>query len=239
MFLLSPEKTVDGFKIMFSTPCETPEITYSSDNKVWNLNSSWTTTTDKLRTDILTQLYQNRTSYFKTSPTLNTLESLFTPWNVINENGELIFKGDLPHPESNKDGKGVIDLIGINIKKIGISPIWALKGFTENTPVVDFEWSESKDDELREITLLESEMATENTNDTLHLTTDEEYSARKFAAKERVKEARLKAILARRAAEVETNRYYSEFAINDTESSFSEYDISDFSEEEDEEEDGN
>jgi hypothetical protein len=51
-----------------------------------------------------------------------------------------------------------------------------------------------------------------------------------------VKEARLKAILARRAAEVETQRYFNEFNINDAESTFSEYDISDFSEEEEEEE---
>jgi hypothetical protein len=53
-----------------------------------------------------------------------------------------------------------------------------------------------------------------------------------------VKEARLKAILARRAAEVETSRYYNDFATADNESSFSEYDISDYEEEEESEEEG-
>jgi hypothetical protein len=103
--------------------------------------------------------------------------------------------------------------------------------------VVDFDWNESTslESEIREITLIEAEVPSENNGDTIHLNTDEEYNARKFAAKERVKEARLKAILARRAAEVETNRYFNDFNINEAESTFSEYDISDFSEDEEEE----
>jgi hypothetical protein len=234
MRLLSPEKTADGFRIFFQEACQTPDLNYSAENQKWLLNSEWMTETDKIRSNVVQKLYENRTSYFKTSPTLNTLETLFTPWVVVDENGELVFKSDLPLPETNKDGKGIIELAGINIKKTGISPIWQVKEIVEITPVVDFDWSENKDSEdLREITLLESEITTEN-SDTIKLTTDEEYTARKFAAKERVKEARLKAILSRRAAEVETDRYYAEFAITDNESSFSEYDISDFSDEEDE-----
>jgi len=236
MRLLSPEKTNDGFKIMFSESSKTPELSFSGEKKAWNLNSTWMTETDKLRTFVLETLYENRASYFKTSPTLNTLETLFTPWIVVNESGELTFKSELPTPETDKDGKGIIELVGISIKKTGIYPIWGIKEFSEITPVVDFEWSETKDDELREITLIESELPNEDKGDTLKLTTDEEYNTRKFAAKERVKEARLKAILARRAATVETERYYSEFALNDSESSFSEYDISDFSDDENEEE---
>lgn len=236
MHLLSPEKAQDGFKIFFRESCETPTLSYSSDKKMWELSSSWMSDTDKIRTDVLNKLYDNRALYFKTSPTLNTLDTLFTPWVVVNESGELTFKSELPLPESDKDGNGTIALLGIYIKKTGITPLWAIKEFTEITPVVDFEWSESKDEEFREVTLIESELTSENNNDTLKLTTDEEYTTRKFAAKERVKEARLKAILARRAAEVETDRYYADFALNDNESSFSEYDISDFSEEEEEEE---
>ena len=236
MHLLSPEKAQDGFKIFFRESCETPTLSYSSDKKRWELGSSWMSETDKIRTEVLNKLYDNRALYFKTSPTLTTLDTLFTPWVVVNELGELTFKSELPLPESDKDGNGTIALLGIYIKKTGITPIWAIKEFTEITPVVDFEWSESKDEECREVTLIESELTSENNNDTLKLTTDEEYTTRKFAAKERVKEARLKAILARRAAEVETDRYYADFALNDNESSFSEYDISDFSEEEEEEE---
>jgi hypothetical protein len=235
MRLLSPEKATDGFKIFFHESCQTPELAYSGDSKMWSLNSTWMAKTDNIRSDVLNTLYENRTAYFKTSPTLNTLDTLFMPWVVVNESGELTFKSQLPSPDSDKDGKGIIELVGIYIKKTGITPLWQIKEFTEITPVVDFEWSEAKDEECREITLIESELTAENTDDTLKLTTDEEYTTRKFAAKERVKEARLKAILARRAAEVETDRYYAEFAINDSESSFSEYDISDFSEEEEEE----
>jgi len=85
------------------------------------------------------------------------------------------------------------------------------------------------DNEIREINLVDDETPTEPV---LQLQTDADYNARKFATKERVREARLKAILARRAAQVETQRYFEEFNNNDNESSFSEYDISDFSEEE-------
>lgn len=239
MRLLSPEKAPDGFKIFFHESCKTPELSYSGDKKTWTLSSTWMADTDKIRTNVLSTLYENRALYFKTSPTLNTLETLFTPWVVVNEVGELTFKSELPCPESDKDGNGIIELLGIYIKKTGISPLWKIKEFTEITPVVDFEWSEARNEEFREVTLIESELTADNTNVTLKLTTDEEYTTRKFAAKERVKEARLKAILARRSAEVETDRYYADFAINDNESSFSEYDISDFSEEEEEEEEEN
>jgi len=235
MRLLSPEKTSDGFQIFFQEACQTPDLNFSGEKKQWVLKPEWMAETDKIRGIVLEKLFENRSVYFKTAPTLKTLETLFTPWVVVDENGETVFKSELPVPETDKDSKGIIELMGIAIKKTGISPVWRIKELIEITPVVDFDWSESKDGEdLREITLLEPELSNENGTDTIKLTTDEEYNARKFAAKERVKEARLKAILSRRAAEVETDRYYAEFAINDNESSFSEYDLSEFSEEEEE-----
>ncbi len=202
-------------------------------NSIWNVTTEWMRATDSVRTKILGLLFEQRDALFKTSPTLKTLENLFAPWIVIDPENKLVLKCDLPLPESMKDGTGVLELTAIAFikKERGneILPVWNLKSYAENTPVVDLDFEETESD-LRELTLFEAEVPAEG-GDTIHINTDEEYNARKFAAKERVKEARLKAILARRAAEVETNRYYNEFNINDEESTFSEYDISDLSEE--------
>jgi hypothetical protein len=237
---LTTERIADGFKLTFSDNLETPELLF--DGAKWKISQEWMRATDALRVKVVTLLYNSRASLFKNSPSQKTLENLLTPWTVITDSGELQFNCDLPKPESTKDGKGVVVISGIVIKQSGIAPIWVIKSYCENTPVVDFSWSEESEpvqaieSELREITLIESEVPCEDNDDLLKLNTDEEYTARKFVAKERVKEARLKAILARRAAEVETNRYFNDFAIGDNESTFSEYDISEYEEEDSEEE---
>jgi len=235
MKLSSPEPLHDGFKLRISEPIETPELTY--DVSGWQVNADWMRATDTVRARVLALLYDSRTNLFKVPPTQKILENLFSPWVVINKDGVLQFKCVLPELPTQNSGKAILELTGISIKKIGILPIWHIKSYSENTPVVDFNWDESVDveNELREVTLLESEVPADSNGDTIQLQTDEEYNIRKFAAKERVKEARLKAILARRAAEVESQRYFNEFNINDAESTFSEYDISDFSENEEEE----
>lgn len=233
---LTTERIPDGYKLTFSEVLKTPELSYDGSN--WVFRDEWMQTTDSLRESVVTLLYDNRASLFKNSPSQKTLENLLTPWLVITEDGSKKWNCDLPKPESSKEGKGHLDINGLTIKKGGITPTWVIRAYDEITPVVEFDWNETAsagETELREITLIESEVPSEGTDATLRLNTDEEYNARKFAAKERVKEARLKAILARRAAEVETTRYYNEFSTGDNESSFSEYDISDFEEEEEEE----
>lgn len=55
-----------------------------------------------------------------------------------------------------------------------------------------------------------------------------EWETRKFLAKERVREARLKAQIAARLADKEENRFYTQFGeLDDGESRFSDYDLSD------------
>jgi hypothetical protein len=235
---LTTERIADGYKLTFSENLFTPELSY--DGTKWVLSQEWMRATDSLRVRVITILYNSRTSLFKNSPSQKTLENLLSPWVIITEDGAMNFNCELPKPDSSKEGKGIIAISGLTIRQSGITPNWLINTFTENTPVVDFNWEQSStsglESELREITLIESEVPSEDAHDTLHLHTDEEYNARKFAAKERVKEARLKAILARRAAEVETNRYYGEFTTGDNESTFSEYDISDFEQDEEGEE---
>lgn len=237
---MTTERIADGYILTFSEAIETPELSY--DGEKWSLSQEWMRATDSLRVKVISLLYNSRNSLFKNSPSQKTLENLLKPWTIINDNGDMDFNCELPKPDSSKEGKGKIVVNGLTIRQSGITPNWLVKEYSENTPVVEFNWAEETsslpaiETEFREITLIESEVPSEDTADTLRLNTDEEYNARKFAAKERVKEARLKAILARRAAEVETSRYYNDFATGDNESSFSEYDISDYEEEESEEE---
>jgi hypothetical protein len=230
MKLTSPERTSDGFKMTFSEPSVIPNIAFDGTN--WLATSDVSQSMDVVRAALLKLLLESRDTLFKSSPTQKTLELLLMPWVVIDDKGNYAFKCAMPLPTT--VGKGAVELSGILIKRDGILPLWTIKSYTENTPVVDFDWEETPESELREVTLFESEPS--DSSNVLKLNTDEEYNTRKFAAKERVKEARLKAILARRAAEVETNRYYTEFNFGDNESTFSEYDISDLSENEAEEE---
>jgi hypothetical protein len=232
---LTTERIADGYKVTFSEELKTPELFYNGTK--WLLTHDWAKKLDSSRETVITLLYNSRANLFKNSPSQKTLENLLCPWVVMSEDGNI--SCDLPLPNSTKDGKGNIVISGLIIKQSGITPTWKISSYTENTPVVDFDWNDTSsvvENELREITLIESELPYEDTADTLKLNTDDEYNARKFAAKERVKEARLKAILARRAAEVETTRYYMDFTSGDNESTFSEYDISDFDEEESEKE---
>ena len=233
MSQLTTERIPDGYKLTLSEMIQTPELSY--DGTKWTITTEWMRATDSVRSEVITLLYNSRATLFKNSPSQKTLENLLVPWVIISADNEVNFNCVLPLPDSNKEGKGIIVINGLTIKQTGITPNWLIKEFNVTTPVVEFDWSEpvpsdSLEGEFREITLIESEVPSEDNNDTLQLNTDEEYNARKFAAKERVKEARLKAILTRRAAEVETQRYYNDFSVNDNESSFSEYDISDLSE---------
>jgi hypothetical protein len=54
-----------------------------------------------------------------------------------------------------------------------------------------------------------------------------DYLDRKFAAKERVKESRLKAQVAKRMALREMRYFFERFSIEDDESTFSDYDLTD------------
>lgn len=252
MTQLTTERISDGFKINLTEMIKTSELSY--DGSKWIFTQEWMSELDLLRSKIVTLLFNSRAKLFKNSPSQKTLENLLVPWVTMDDNGDM--NCDLPLPDSTKEGKANIVINGLFIKQAGITPIWQIASYSENTPVVDFDWTDrcegsegneanegnegsnsAVETEFREITLIESEVPSEENEDTLRLNTDDEYNSRKFAAKERVKEARLKAILARRAAEVETTRYYNNFSNGDCESTFSEYDISDFDEEESETED--
>lgn len=249
MTQLTTERIADGYKINLTEAMRTSELSY--DGSKWIFTQEWMSELDSLRSKVVALLFNSRAKLFKNSPSQKTLDNLLVPWVTMDDNGDM--NCDLPLPDSTKEGKANIVINGLLIKQAGITPIWQIASYSENTPVVDFDWTDrcegnegsegsegiksAVENEFREITLIESEVPSEENEDTLRLNTDDEYNSRKFAAKERVKEARLKAILARRAAEVETTRYYNNFSNGDCESTFSEYDISDFDEEESETED--
>jgi hypothetical protein len=98
--------------------------------------------------------------------------------------------------------------------------------------------SEKNSDEVREVHLDDVAPATGISAPT-HIRS-REWEARKFMAKERVREARLKAQMADRIAAREERRFYTQFGdLDETESHFSEYDLTDEESDVEEAEDAN
>jgi hypothetical protein len=89
-------------------------------------------------------------------------------------------------------------------------------------------WSVSGEDELEEMDD-SREINIDVDTSPVHLTNheDRDYLDRKFAAKERVKEARLKAHVAKKMAQRELRFFYENFNLEDNESTFSDYDLTD------------
>ena len=116
-----------------------------------------------------------------------------------------------------------------------ITPIWKLMDVKEDehqdtislfgdAETVD-SVEEGNEEETREIQFEDIEDAPAGT--ITHIRS-REWEARKFLAKERVREARLKAQIAARLAEKEESRFYRHFGdIDDGESHFSDYDLTD------------
>lgn len=120
-----------------------------------------------------------------------------------------------------------------------ITPVWSIESFKKDEKECDtislFGEGETvdgdSDGENREIRFEDIEEAHPSSEPTK--LRSRESDARKFLAKERVREARLKAQIANHIARKEESRYYDQFGeLEDGESHFSDYDLSEESEEE-------
>lgn len=127
-----------------------------------------------------------------------------------------------------------------------ITPVWKIADFQQDpdqdTISIFGDDADTVEDEYetREISFDELEDMPPATGGTTELPTrirSREWETRRFMAKERVREARLKAQIAVRMAEREEDRFYRQFGdLDDAESHFSEYDLSE--DEMDESDDG-
>lgn len=123
-------------------------------------------------------------------------------------------------------------LEGILMTSTEITPIWSVGDYTQDEMQDTISLFGDEDEEgvkgpqeTREIEIEEIDNAPAAAPTHIR---SREWEARKFLAKERVREARLKAQIAKSLARKEESRFYRQFGdLDDAESHFSEYDLTD------------
>jgi hypothetical protein len=135
-------------------------------------------------------------------------------------------------PEKDSSGVGSWVLEGLIMTATSITPVFTVGEFTETKiegDAITLFDAEALDE--REVTL--DEIESEGVAPTP--IRNREWETKKFLSKERVREARLKAQIAARMAQAEEARYIRHFGeIEDNESHFSDYDLSDSESDEEE-----
>lgn len=251
MALLSaPKKTAAGYYLAMTQPTHAPEVAYSDEGS-WGMTAEWDTWATALRTRLLDTLLTHPT-WFSRTPRREVLDPLFGPWSGRTMQGTLQFFCKLPSTPGTKGngGTATLQLDGLLMNATEIVPIFSVASFTESahedqislfgdgeTVAGDEDDDAEVNGTTREIQLDEIEDAPPASAAPTRLRS-REWETRKFLAKERVREARLKAQIADRLARKEEARFYSLFGdLEDGESAFSDYDLTDRSESEEDEED--
>jgi hypothetical protein len=233
--MLRDPKPQEGRVHLFSliAPVKSPRAQF---NGVWIPTVEWREWSDKKRAELLGELLSHGT-WFKGTPRRDVLESLFPPWVGLSMSGALQFSCAAPSiPE--KDGSGAWELQAITIASSGIKPVWTLVDFTpdpEDDKVSLFgealtaECSSSDSEgEDREIRIEDIPEATGSGNEPITRIRNRTWNAQRYAAKASVREAYLKMRIAEVLAQKEEARFIKHFGqLNDDESQFSDYDLTD------------
>ena len=233
MALQGPKKTPAGYYLSLQPPAQTPTLRWATG--AWQLSEEWSTWAATARDDLLQQLVSHPT-WFSRPPRQDILSPIFGPWSGTNMAGHHIFTVDTPEVPGGS-GTAIWELEGILMSSTAIKPVFAVKS-TRPDPEEDRislfgdgetveANSEDEAPETREIQLEEIEMGSPAGAAPTRVR-NREWEARKFLGKERVREARLKAQIAARLADKEERRFYAQFGeLDDGESRFSEYDLTD------------
>lgn len=224
--LQPPKKTSSGFFLALTPHVSSPEVPLVSGT--WTPTDAWYSWADEQRKVLLGELLSHG-SWFSKPPRREILEPLFSPWYGTTQGVKKVFVGP-DHGEvtieKGASGSASWTLEGLIMTASSITPVLAYTNFqelkeVEAIPFFDGDTVEDEDD--REITL--DEIETESAPPTQ--IRSREWETKKFMGKERVREARLKAQIAQRMAEAEEARYYRHFGeLDDGESHFSDYDLS-------------
>jgi hypothetical protein len=229
MTLHPPKKDKSGiYTLSLNPPISSPRLTYDSS---WSLTPDWISWATLQRQTLIGELLSHGT-WFSRPPRRDILESLFGPWagkKSTQAPAEFFCKvAEAPVGP----GTATWQLTGLTMSASSIQPIWRLEGF-EASPEQDTislfgdaDTIEDSDELTREIRFDEIEAASPAVP-SMPLR-NREWEARKFLAKGRVREARLKAQIADRMAAKEESRFYTTYGeLSDGESQFSEYDLTD------------
>jgi len=185
-------------------------------------------------------------NWFSRPPRREVLEAMFTPWigsNVSDgsDGRQFVCPTPILPEESQTAGCSASWVLeGILMTSKFISPVWSIAEIQNDPAIpsdtislfeedvdadVDADADADADAEGREIQFHEIETDVQTAPTKLKT---REWEARKFLGKERVREARLKAQIAKRIAKKEESRYYEQFGDPDeNESRISDFDLTD------------
>jgi len=220
---LQPPKrqTSGGYFLALNPPVSAP--TLICDASGWKPTEEWSEFASSLSQQLIGELLSHG-NWFSRPPRRDVIEPLFAPWVGKSGRGELQFFGkqpDLPGP-----GKGKWQLEGLTMSATAITPVWTVTDFVaeEERDTISIFGEEDENEEEREIQFDDIELASPAAAPTRMR--NREWEAAKFLAKERVREARLKAQIADHFAAKEESRFHTKFGdLDDDESHFSEYDL--------------
>jgi hypothetical protein len=237
MPLTPPKRNPAGYYMTCTTVMTSPEVKWDVDGH-WVLNSEWTTWADGNRNTLLGELLSHG-NWFSRPPRRDILEPMFGPWSGKTLQGlESFFcKGPEVPGEEGSSGTAIWKLEGLMMSSVSITPVWSVASFNQDEMMDkislfgDGDTVDGSDDgasidngETREVQIDDIEDAPPADPPRFR---GREWEARKFLAKERVRESRLKAQLAEHIARKEESRFYRQYGnLDDGESHFSEYDLS-------------
>lgn len=221
--LQPPKKQAGGgYLLNLDPPILSPILKWS---ETWAPTADWATWAEEQRKQLLGELLSHG-NWFSRPPRRDLIETIFAPWIGKNMKGELQFFGALPPAPA--PGTAALALKGLTMSASAIAPVWVVDTFTPEPEEdrISLFGEEEEDDgpETREIEFEEIEIA--SPAPTIQIR-NREWEAKKFLAKERVREARLKAQVAEHIARKEESRFLTTYGeLDDNESNFSEYDLS-------------
>jgi len=228
MPLQPPKKNpaLGGYFLALVPPVQTPRLL--CDVSGWSLSDEWVTWATEQRKQLLGDLVSHGT-WFSRPPRRDVLEPLFAPWTGKTMQGvQQIF---CKSPASPGVGTAVWALEGLVMSAAAITPVWSTCEFvvrdeSDKISLFDADDGDTVEEgyETREIQFEDIELASPAAPPTQMR--NREWEAKKFLAKERVREYRLKAQLAEHMAAKEESRFHKLFGeLDDSESHFSEYDL--------------
>ena len=233
--LTPPKRTAAGYYVALGSPVKAPALRWA--NGTWIHSTEWSTWATGQRGHVLDELLANP-KWFSRPPRRDILEPIFGPWDARNMQGNWLFACKGPEVPGEPSGSAAWTFQGVMMSSSSITPVWALTDVVmdEQQDTIslfgdgDSEAGDGEtvdgngEGETREIQLDDLEDAPAAATP-MRIRT-REWEARKFMAKERIRESRLKAQIAARLAHKEESRYYSQFGdLDETESHFSEYDL--------------
>uniref|UniRef100_A0A6C0DCJ7 Uncharacterized protein n=1 Tax=viral metagenome TaxID=1070528 RepID=A0A6C0DCJ7_9ZZZZ len=264
MYLVGPKKQTDGsYLVGIDPPKPGPALKWK--DGAWIPNEQWLNWANICR-DIVLGMLVSKPAWFSRPPRRDTLDSIFTPWAGQRLSGELFLADSQNNvPTEGVSGTAVRVLTAVRMTPQSITPVWTVNSIVPD-PDVDtislFGSDDEEDDAIKTVPIVAPVKEVkpagheENSDEVREVHLDDvapvtgisapthirsrEWEARKFMAKERVREARLKAQMADRIAAREERRFYTQFGdLDETESHFSEYDLTDEESDAEEAEDAN